>query len=90
LQLQREQQSPEIVILLDMNVNLKLHMEKYRKNNPIHTVINSFSSDYFISVYHGDKNITANWSEIIGEYNVLVYESSIDMIMAKARNYIEC
>ena len=90
LHLQREQQSPEIVILLDININLKLHMAKNIKNNPITDIIHSFSSDYSVSVYNCDINVSNNWSEVIWSYNVLTYESSIDRLITLARNFIEC
>lgn len=89
LQLQRELQSPEIVVLLDVNCNLCEHLKKDEQYNPIYDIINSFSSDYIISIQTIDQDITDKWYDYVTDCPCYSYTSSIDRIIKKANEYIE-
>lgn len=89
LQLQRELQSSEIIIMLDINCNVREHVIKNNQDNPIQEIMNYFSSDYIISIQTVDHSITSNWHEYITNYWSNSYKSSIDRIIKKANEYIE-
>ncbi len=89
LQLQRELQSPEIIIMLDINCNVREHVIKNNQDNPIQKIMNFFSSDYLVSIQTIDGDITDSWYEYITNYSSTSYKSSIDRIIKKANEYIE-
>lgn len=89
LQLQREFQSPEIAILIDLNCNLIEHFRNNKKNNPIFNIINFFSLDYNISIQTIDQTITDDRYYYIMQYASNFYESSIDRMIAKANTMLD-
>lgn len=89
LQLQRELQSPSIVILLDVNCNMREHFNKYKINNPIHAIVQSFSSDYSISIQTSENDISDNRFEYVMGYQSTVYGSSIRRLIKQAKEMLD-
>lgn len=89
LQLQREFQSPSIVILLDVNCNIREHFNKHKTNNPIQSIIQYFSSDYVISIQTIEGDISDNRFEYVANYESTVYGSSIRRLIKQAKEMLD-